>query len=225
MRILVVEDREEISSFIKKGLKEEGYAVDVACDGVEGFYFASIYPYDLFILDVMMPKKNGFELLEDLRKNDIKKPILMLTVLGDTKEKVRGLNAGADDYLVKPFSFAELLARIRALLRRNTLTSSPVLHLEDLTIDPVEHRVTREKRNIHLSQREFSLLLFLMRNSNRVVSRTSIIEHVWDMNFDSDTNLVDVYIRHLRQKIDEDFSLKLIHTVRGYGYRLGELKK
>lgn len=222
MRILVVEDRSEVARFIVKGLKEEHYAVDCAATGTEGLGMARVGDYDAIILDVMLPGMNGFDVAAALRQKGVKSPILMLTVKDQIEDKVRGLDAGADDYLVKPFAFAELLARIRALLRRKDQLAPADLQLADLRLDPVSHKVSRAGRSIELTNREYALIEFLMRNKGRVCTRTAIIEHVWDMHFDSDTNLVDVHIRHLRAKLDDDFAPKLIHTVRGVGYVLRE---
>ncbi len=221
MRILVVEDHEEIARFIVKGLREEGYAVDSASNGADAVLLALGNPYDAMVLDLMLPGRNGLEVAATLRQKGVRTPILMLTVRDQVEDKVRGLDAGADDYLTKPFAFAELLARIRALLRRATpAAAQAVLQLADLTLDPVSRRVCRADREITLTSREYGLLEFLLRNAGRVLTRTAIIEHVWDMHFDSDTNLIDVYIRYLRKKLDDEFEPKLIHTVRGVGYVL-----
>jgi heavy metal response regulator len=222
MRILVVEDHEEVARFIVKGLKEERYAVDCAGTGTEGLSMARIGDYDAIVLDVMLPGMNGFDVAAALRSKGVASPILMLTAKDQVEDKVHGLDSGADDYLVKPFAFAELLARIRALLRRRDQLAPTELQVADLVLEPVSHQVVRAGRPIDLTNREYALLEFLMRNKGRVCTRTSIIEHVWDMHFDSDTNLVDVHIRHLRAKLDDDFSPKLIHTVRGVGYVLRE---
>jgi len=222
MRILVVEDRPEVARFIVKGLREELYAVDGATTGPEGLSMAQVGDYDAIVLDVMLPGMNGFDVAAALRQRRISTPILMLTVKDRVEDKVRGLDAGADDYLVKPFAFAELLARLRALLRRRDGQAAADLRLADLAMDPVSHRVQRAGKPVELTQREYALLEFLMRNRGRVCTRTAIIEHVWDMNFDSNTNLVDVHIRNLRAKLDDAFSPKLIHTVRGVGYVLRE---
>jgi len=194
----------------------------LASTGTDGLELAAVNEYDAIVLDVMLPGMNGFDVTSRLRAKGSNTPILILTVKDQTEDKVRGLDAGADDYLVKPFAFPELLARIRALLRRSDRMSPPAMHLADLTLDPVTHEVCRADARIDLTNREYALLEFLMRNKRRVLTRTSIIEHVWDMNFDSDTNLVDVYIRHLRAKLDDDHSTKLIHTVRGVGYVVRE---
>ncbi len=220
MRILVVEDHDSVARFIAKGLREELYAVDRASTGTEGLQAASVNDYGVIILDVMLPGKNGLEVAAELRRRNIATPILMLTVRDRVEDRVKGLDAGADDYLVKPFAFAELLARVRALLRRRERRTEPILSLADLSLDPVSHKVARAGQIVDLTNREYALLDFMIRNKRRVLTRTAIIEHVWDMNFDSNTNLVDVHIRHLRSKLDEGFSPKLIHTVRGVGYVL-----
>jgi heavy metal response regulator len=222
MRILVVEDHDEVARFIVKGLKEERYAVDCAGTGTEGLSMARLGDYDAIVLDVMLPGMNGFDVAAALRAKGVTSPILMLTAKDQVEDKVHGLDSGADDYLVKPFAFAELLARIRALLRRRDQLAPAELQVADLVLEPVSHHVARAGQPIDLTNREYALLEFLMRNKGRVCTRTSIIEHVWDMHFDSDTNLVDVHIRHLRAKLDEGFSPKLIHTVRGVGYVLRE---
>lgn len=222
MRILVVEDHEKVAQFIKKGLQEQGYAVDVVTRGDEVLYMTQLNPYDLIVLDVMLPGQDGMSVTRDLRKYGEDVPILMLTAKNQVEDRVEGLDAGADDYLTKPFAFVEFLARIRALLRRKGDSLDGVLTLDDLTVDVSTRAVTRGDRAIELTNKEFALLEFMLRNKTRVLTRTSIIEHVWDMHFDSDTNLVDVYIRYLRQKIDEGESTKLIHTVRGAGYVMRE---
>ena len=218
MRILVVEDHEKVAQFIVKGLREEHFAVDHAATGTEGLSMARVGEYDAIVLDVMLPAKNGFEVVAELRAKGITTPVLMLTAKANVEDRVQGLDAGADDYLVKPFAFAEFLARIRALIRRRERDVPTPLKVADLSLDVVSHEVTRGGQRIELTSREYSVLEFLLRNRGRVVTRTTMIEHVWDMHFDSDTNLVDVYIRHLRAKLDDPFPLKLIHTVRGVGY-------
>jgi heavy metal response regulator len=218
MRILVVEDEKKVASFITKGLEEELYQVDVANDGREGLSMANSQEYDLIISDVMMPHLNGFQLTEELRKQNIHTPILLLTVKDSVQDKVTGLNIGADDYLTKPFSFDELTARVRALLRRRDSSKDNFLILDDLKVDLLAHRVTRGEKEIILTPKEFSILEYLMRNKNRIISRTKLIEHVYDYHFDPGTNVIDVYINKLRQKIDQDFPKPLIHTVRGLGY-------
>ncbi len=222
MRILVVEDQQKVAQFIVNGLREERFAVDHAATGPEGISMARVGDYDALILDVMLPGKNGFDVVAELRAAGVTTPVLMLTAKAGVEDRVRGLDAGADDYLVKPFAFAELLARIRALIRRRERDLPGPMTVADLTLDPVRHEVRRGGRRIELTSKEYSVLEFLMRNRGRVVTRTSMIEHVWDMHFDSDTNLVDVYIRHLRAKLDDPFPVKLIHTVRGVGYVIRE---
>ncbi len=222
MRILVVEDEEKVASFIRRGLEEERYAVDVALDGEEGLQFAETNPYDVIVLDLMLPGLDGFRFIQRLRAQDIATPILVLTARDSVGDKVRGLDLGADDYLTKPFAFAELLARVRALLRRGKTPAPPVLKVADLTLDPAARRVTRAGRVIDLTAKEFGLLEYLMRHAGRVLTRTMILEHVWDQTFDSYTNVVDVYVNYLRKKVDHGFEPKLIHTVRGVGYVLRE---
>lgn len=218
MRILVVEDEEKVASFIRKGLTEERYAVDAAYDGEEGLLFAQMNPYDLIILDLMLPKMDGFKVLEALRADSIATPVLVLTARDNINDKVRGLDLGADDYLTKPFAFAELLARVRALLRRGNPEKSPILKIADLTLDPASRRVERAGQIIDLTAKEYALMEYFMRHQGRVLTRTMIAEHVWDQNFDSYTNVIDVYVNYLRKKIDQGFDEKLIHTVRGAGY-------
>lgn len=220
MRILLVEDDTSVASFITKGLQEEQYAVDTTADGEEGFLMASTIPYDLLILDVMVPKMDGFTLCRRLREKGQATPILLLTARDTIDDRVTGLDTGADDYLTKPFAFPELLARIRALIRRGSTQATTRLNAQDLELDPVSHRVWRAGQEITLTNKEYALLEYLMRNVNRVLTRTSIIEHVWDIHYDSMTNIVDVHIRSLRSKIDRGNSPPLIHTVRGVGYVL-----
>jgi heavy metal response regulator len=222
MRILIIEDDKKIAGFIKKGLTEEHYAVDVFYDGEEGAYWAQVNEYDLIILDIMLPKKDGIEVCRELRNKNIIAPIIMLTVKDALEDKIKGLDEGADDYLTKPFSFEELLARIRALLRRTQKYKTRTLKVADLELDPVARKVTRAGKKITLTGKEYALLEYLMRNKGRILTETMIIEHVWDMNFDPLTNVVNVYIHHLRQKIDKDFDKKLIHTIRGAGYVMKE---
>lgn len=221
MRILVVEDEKKIAGFIKRGLKEEGYAVDVATDGDEGYELASVNDYDLIILDIMLPKCDGVTLCKKLRSDRVETPVIMLTAKTSVQDKVTGLDAGANDYLTKPFAFEELLARMRVLLRRNVQPATR-LQVADLALDLLSHKVTRADRDIILSSREFALLEYLMRNAGAVVTRTMISEHVWDIDFDTSTNVIDVYINYLRNKIDVDFDKKLIQTIRGRGYMLKE---
>ncbi len=223
MRLLIVEDQKKVARFLKKGLTEAGYAVDMAESGTAAESLASENEYDLIILDVMLPDQNGFDTARHLRRDGFTDPILMLTALGGTKDKVHGLDAGADDYLTKPFAFEELLARVRALLRRQgSAAPHSVLRFADLEMDLVRRRVARAGQEINLTAKEFSLLEFLLRHPNRPVSRTSISEHVWDVSFDSDSNVIDVYVNTLRKKIDKPFKRPLIHTVVGVGYALRE---
>ena len=222
MRILVVEDEKRIVSFIERGLKEEKYAVDTAYDGEEGSYLADINPYDLIVLDVMLPKKDGVSICRDLRQKKNATPILMLTARNTVKDKVSGLNAGADDYLPKPFSFEEFLARVKALLRRTRDQKNPVLKVADLELNQLTHEIKRDKKTITLTSKEYALLEYFMLHPGQVVTRTMISEHVWNEDFDSFTNVIDVYIKLLRNKIDNGFKKKLIHTLRGRGYVLKE---
>jgi len=219
MRILVVEDERKVAEFIRRGLEEDGYVVDVALDGDEGYFRASTNDYDLLLLDVMLPRLNGVDLCSKLRADKLEIPILMLTAKDGVMDKVKGLDAGADDYLTKPFAFEELSARVRALLRKHSLyRNSTKLQLADLAMDTVSHTVSRCGADIALSTKEYALLEYLLRNAGTVVTRTMIAEHVWDINFDSFSNVIDVYINYLRNKIDRGHPVKLIHTVRGRGY-------
>lgn len=220
MRILVVEDEKKIADFIKRGLKEEGYAVDSAYDGEQGLFLAKTNEYDLILLDLMLPKLDGHSLFKEIRKEKISSPVIILTAKDATKDKVAGLDLGADDYMTKPFAFEELLARIRAALRRKDSSLSKTIQVEDLVIDFSTHKVTRKGIEIILTVKEYSLLEYLMRNAGEIVTRTMISEHVWDINFDTFTNVIDVYINYLRNKIDTGHKKKLIHTVRGRGYVL-----
>jgi len=218
MRILIVEDEKKVASFIKQGFEEEGYAVDWAADGREGMLLALDGVHDLIILDLNLPKMDGLQVLQELRKARVKAPVLLLTVRAMIEDKVLGLDTGADDYLTKPFSFQELLARARALLRRRLETEPTLLRVADLTLDPARRLVRRGAEKIELSTKEFALLDYFMRNPGRVLTRTMIAEHVWDYDFDTATNIIDVYVNFLRKKIDTDREPKLIHTVRGVGY-------
>ncbi|MBT5968691.1 MAG: heavy metal response regulator transcription factor [Nitrospina sp.] len=218
MRILVVEDDKKVAGFIKKGLEEETYAVDVAYDGEDGLHFGSEGQYDLIILDIMLPKIDGLEILSQLRDQGKDTPILLLTAKDAVDDKVTGLNKGADDYLTKPFAFSELLARVRVLLRRGKAEVKTTLMISDLTLDLVSHKVNRGGDEIELTGKEYGLLEYFMRNQEKVLTRTMIAEHVWDYNFDTFTNVIDVYINHLRKKIDKGRELKLLHTLRGVGY-------
>ncbi len=222
MKILVVEDEQRVAQFIQKGLKEEGHAVDCAYDGEEGGFLAEVNEYDLIILDLMLPKKNGLAVCAEIRERGVSTPVLILTARDAVQDKVRGLDAGADDYLTKPFVFDELLARVRALLRRSSENKAPILKIIDLELDPMSRRVTRGGKAIRLTTKEYALLEYMMRNPGRVLSRTRIGEHVWDMNFDPESNVIDVYVSHLRNKVDKGFDLPLIHTLRGQGYMLTE---
>ncbi|MBM2846404.1 MAG: DNA-binding response regulator [Bacteroidetes bacterium] len=222
MRILLVEDEKKVASFIQQGLEEENYSVDVAHDGEKGLSMAESEQYDLLILDVMLPKKNGLELIKDFRARKGTTPALMLTAKSATDDKVAGLDSGADDYLTKPFAFAELLARVRSLLRRGAKEKSTVLAMADLELDTVTHKAKRAGRLIELTAKEYALLEYFLRNRERVLSRTLISEHIWDYNFDTGTNIIDVYVNHLRNKIDSGAEKKLIHTVRGVGYVIKE---
>jgi heavy metal response regulator len=222
MRILVVEDEKKVARFIQQGLEEEHYTVDVAHDGEHGLALAQSQNYDAIVLDVMLPRKSGIEMTRELRSSQRYTPILMLTAKTSTEDKVLGLDSGADDYLTKPFAFAELLARVRSLLRRGAQEKSTILTMADLELDTVSHKAKRGERIIELTAKEYALLEFFLRNKERILSRTIIAEHIWDYNFDTGTNLIDVYINHLRNKIDSVPSRKLIHTVRGVGYVLKE---
>ncbi|MGY8760887.1 MAG: heavy metal response regulator transcription factor [Nitrospinaceae bacterium] len=222
MRILIVEDEKKVSAFIKKGLEEETYAVDIAPDGEEGLLLGEQNQYDLIILDLMLPKIDGLEVLSTLRGRKIETPILLLTAKDSVEDKVTGLNQGADDYLTKPFAFSELLARIRVLLRRGKADVQTKLEIADLTLDLVSHKVIRENHDIELTGKEYSLLEYFLRNQGKVLTRTMIAEHVWDYNFDTFTNVIDVYVNHLRKKIDKNYSQKLLHTLRGVGYIMKE---
>jgi DNA-binding response OmpR family regulator len=220
MRILVVEDQKKMSGFLKKGLTESGYATDVAETGSAAEALVSETTYDLIVLDVMLPDQNGLDTARHIRRDGYEGPILMLTALTGTKDKVHGLDAGADDYLTKPFAFEELLARVRALLRRKSTGQQSVLRFADLEMNLVTRKVIRAEHDVNLTAKEFSLLEYFMRNPNRPLSRTSIAEHVWDVHFDSDSNVIDVYINLLRKKVDSPFKQRLIHTVIGVGYVL-----
>jgi heavy metal response regulator len=219
MRILVIEDEKKIASFVKRGLQEEGYAIDIAYDGEEGHFLATTNDYDLIVLDLMLPRLDGLSLCKKLREEDGQTtPIIILTAKDKTEDKVKGLDSGADDYLTKPFAFAEFLARIRAALRKKNVQVATKLQVGDLVIDLLTHQVTRGNEEIVLTAKEFALLEYLMRNTGKLVTRTMISEHVWDINFDSGTNVIDVYINFLRKKVDYGHQKSLIHTIRGRGY-------
>jgi two-component system copper resistance phosphate regulon response regulator CusR len=220
VRILLVEDEPRVAGFISRGLREQAYAVDVASDGEQGLYLATVNDYDLLILDVMLPKKNGYDVCRELRASGSRRPILMLTARDAVDDRVLGLDAGADDYLVKPFEFKELLARMRALLRRSTDLRPTVARVGDLTIDTASHAVTRGGREIRLTAKEYALLEFLVLNQGRVVGREQIAQHVWDEGFDPFSNVIDVYVKRLRTKLDDGANPPLIHTRRGEGYIL-----
>ena len=221
MRILIVEDEMAIAAFIRQGLEEAGYALDLAEDGAEALHWLAIAEYDVVILDVMLPDRSGLDICAELRRRGVRAPVLMLTARDTVEDRVAGLDSGADDYLIKPFAFAELLARLRALLRREPLLTSTRLQVADLTLDTVSRAVQRAGRPIALTSKECSLLEFLMRHPNQTLTRAMIAEHVWNYDFDNLTNLIDVHIHGLRRKIDDAYEPKLLHTVRGVGYRLG----
>jgi heavy metal response regulator len=220
MRVLLVEDEKRIADFVSRGLSEQGYAVDVATDGDEGIQWSEIAEYDLIVLDVMLPGRDGMVVCRTLRNRGIRTPILMLTARDAVEDRVRGLDSGADDYLVKPFAFAELLARLRALLRRQPVDVGPVLSIGDLELDTGTMETSRLGTRIALTAKESRLLEYLMRHPNQVLTRTMIAEHVWNYEFDNATNVIDVHIRNLRSKIDDPFPIRLIRTVRGAGYRI-----
>jgi two-component system copper resistance phosphate regulon response regulator CusR len=220
MKILVIEDEVKTAKFLKKGLSEAGYVVDVAADGLEGLHLALEVDFDLIVLDVMLPGQDGWHVLARLREAGRKALVLMLTARDTVYERVRGFELGADDYLVKPFAFSELLARVRSLLRRSAPRAQETIRMADLEIDLLRHRATRSGQRIELTAKEFLLLTLLARRAGEVLSRTLIAETVWDINFDSDTNVVDVNVRRLRSKVDDPFPVKLIHTIRGAGYVL-----
>lgn len=223
MRILVVEDEHKIANSIQKGLEQENYAVDVVYNGAEGYDFASTEEYDLIILDRLLPGMEGMEITKKLREKNIHTPILMLTAKVLVKDKVEGLNTGADDYVTKPFAFAELVARVRALIRRPKTTAGTILKFDDLTLDTTTFEIRRAGKKIRLSSKEFSLLEYLLRHTNTIITKEQIINHVWNYDADVLPNSVEVYIKHLRDKIDAPFKgKKLIHTIRGFGYKIGE---
>ena len=220
MRILLIEDEKRLSHVIEKGLTESGYAVDKVFDGEEGLYLAESENYDIIILDVMLPKIDGITVCKELRKKHITTPILMLTAKTTVEDKVTGLDAGADDYLTKPFAFVELNSRLQALLRRSHKQPETTLTVDTLALDPIKHTVSREGKQIALTPKEFAILEYLMRHKDEVVTRTQITEHTWDYNFDSMSNVIDVFITSLRKKIDSNQKYKLIHTVHGVGYKI-----
>jgi len=222
MRILVIEDEQKVARFLKKGLEAEGYEVETAADGKTGEKCARTEVYDLILLDVLLPKKNGFEILRDLRKDEIRTPILMLTARSATEDIVGGLDQGADDYLTKPFAFSVLLARIRSLMRRGTARTK--LKYADLILDTVAHTASRSGTPIELTVREYALIEYFLRHRSKLISRQELARDIWGYNFDPGTNVVDVYVNHLRKKIDADFSVKLLQTERGKGYYLSDKK-
>ncbi len=220
MRILLVEDNRQLSRSLKLSLEEDGYAVDAAFDGEEGQDLAELAPYDAIILDILLPRKDGLSVCRELRDRRVNTPILMLTARDTVEDRVKGLDSGADDYLVKPFALNELRARLRALLRREAPDKTSIIVVDDLTLDPVTHRVTRAGRPIELTAKEYALLEYFMRNADRLISREMAESHVWSYDYEGVSNVIDVYVRRLRRKIDDPFPAKLIETVRGAGYRL-----
>lgn len=220
LRILIIEDELKTASFLKKGLGENGFVVDIATDGEDGLHLAKNFEYDLIIQDIMLPKLDGWSVLSELRRSGKQTLTLILTARDSTSDKIRGLDLGADDYLIKPFSFSELMARIRSLIRRGPGRPTANIKIDDLDIDLMQRRVTRNHLKLDLTPKEFLLLTLLARRSGEVISRSVISEQVWDMNFDTGTNIVDVHIRRLRAKVDDPFEKKLIHTIRGMGYTL-----
>ena len=220
MRILVVEDEKRLAEFIKNGLEEQKYLVDIAPDGEKAEYLAQTNDYDLIILDILLPKKNGWEVCGSLRESGVDTPIIMLSALSDVSDRIKGLNKGADDYLPKPFIIAELLARVKALLRRAHNMRQPVIKLKNIIFDTTARTVKRDGEEISLTNREFALLEYLILNKNKVVTRTMISEHVWDIHFDTGSNVIDVIINFLRKKIEKEGDDRLIHTIRGAGYML-----
>jgi len=218
MKVLVIEDEKKVATFIKKGLESEQFVVDVSYDGKDGLEKAYEESYDLIILDLMLPKLDGLSLLKQIRRDKVTTQILILTAKSQIEDRIDGLNFGADDYLVKPFAFAELLARIRALLRRSQSQKSPIVQYDNLSINLMSHEVFRDEKRIELSAKEYALLEFLVYNANRTLNRSTIAEHVWHYDFDRGTNFIDVYINRLRNKIDEGHNKQFIRTVRGYGY-------
>ncbi len=222
MRVLIIEDEKKLAEILKKGLEEHSFTVDLSFDGEEGLYMAENYPFDALILDIMLPVMDGFTILEKLRERDIEVPVLLLTARGEVKDRIRGLNRGADDYIAKPFDFSELLARLKAVIRRHKGKASPLIEVGDLMIDINSHSVRRGGVDMRLSAREYVILEYLALNRGKVVSRSELIEHVYDTDFDLDSNVIDVYINYLRNKIDRGFDKQLIHTMRGVGYIIKE---
>jgi DNA-binding response OmpR family regulator len=225
MRILVVEDDRKVASFIRQGLEEEGHTVEAAADGDAALdLLLGADPYDLIVLDVMIPKRDGFAVLKAARQSGVLSPVIMLTARDSVADKVTGLDLGADDYLAKPFAFDELLARVRALFRRGSERRAPVLRLADLTLDPATRKVERGGRRIELTTREWALLEYFMRNAGRILTRPMLVQHVWGLDFDPESNIVDVYVGYLRRKIDGDGGARLVHTIRGVGYMVGRAR-
>jgi len=220
MRITLIEDEKQLANIIKKGLQEEGYSVDVAHDGEEGLYMVENFPSDVVILDIMLPVLDGISILSSMRKKGIKTPVLLLTAKDTITDKIKGLDSGADDYLTKPFEFGELLARIRALIRRKADIKDTVIRIGDLEINTANHEIKRGGKIVQLSSKEYAMLQYMAYNKDKIVSRTDLIEHIYDENFDANSNVLDVYVNYLRNKIDKGFKKKLIHTVRGAGYIL-----
>ena len=220
MKILIVEDERKTGDYLKQGLSEAGFVADLACDGVDGLHLALTDDYDLMVLDVMLPRLDGWQVLREIRQKGKHLPVLFLTARDQVEDRVKGLEFGADDYLVKPFAFSELLARVRALLRRGRTNEPELFHFADMELDLLRRRVTRSGKRIDLTAKEFALLELLLRRQGEVLPRSLIASQVWDMNFDSDTNVIEVAVRRLRAKIDDNFEPKLIHTVRGMGYVL-----
>lgn len=225
MRILVVEDEKKLSSFIKQGLREEHYTADVASDGEEGLKMALAQPYDAIVLDLSLPKMDGLDVLRQLRAKSIAIPVLVLTARGTTPDKVAGLDAGADDYLTKPFVFEELAARLRSLLRRTSTEKSTLVRVQDLLLDTVSHKARRGEKDIEFTAKEYALLEYLVRNKGRVLSRSVIAQHVWSYNFFTESNIIDVYINRLRHKIDDGFQTRIIQSIRGVGYTIADDEK
>ncbi|KKP39683.1 MAG: Response regulator receiver domain protein (CheY-like) [Candidatus Woesebacteria bacterium GW2011_GWC2_33_12] len=220
MRVLIIEDEERLNNILKKGFVEDGFAVDQAFDGEEGQFLAENEDYDLIVLDLMLPKIDGIEVCKNLRAKNIRTPILMLTARSTVEDKIKGLDSGADDYITKPFSFMEFRSRVHALIRRSHKNTSPILEIDNLKLNPLSHKVTRDGKIINLTPKEFAILELLMRNSGEVVTRTKIIEHVWDYNFEGMSNIVDVLVVTLRKKIDKEYKKKLIKTIHGVGYTI-----
>lgn len=220
MRILIIEDEKNLAEILKKGLEENGFTIDLSFDGEEGLFMAETYPYDAVLLDILLPKANGLTILNKLRAKEIDVPVLMITAKGEVEDRIKGLNIGADDYIAKPFDFSELLARLKSVIRRSKGKPSPVIAIDDLTIDTNSRIVTRAGKEVKLSATEYNLLEYLALNSGKAISRTELIDHIYDTEFELDSNIIDVYINYLRNKIDRGFSKQLIKTIRGAGYIL-----